>query len=298
MTEQNPATFIQGGTHPAEGLRRMTASLLKDGEGVVGVSDLVVSERASGANMSVDVAAGRIWIKGTEATFQGTYHAENRATVNLTIGTSDATHPRIDLVVAKVEDASYSGATNAWSLAVVEGTPAASPSAPAAPANSFTLAQVSVAALASSVVDANITDTRTAYGLFSFTSWTPTISGLTLGNGTINEAWYQSIDRIVTCYLDITLGSTSSISGLTVTLPVAANSTRSCHGTAHYYDASSTFTYLGLVISTGSTASAGLHVIDASTTYALRSTIDATTPFTWTTNDRITAEVTYLSAAV
>jgi predicted secreted protein len=49
---------------------------------------------------------------------------------------------------------------NTWSLAVVTGTPAASPSEPAAPANSIVLAMVSVAALATSITNANITDRR------------------------------------------------------------------------------------------------------------------------------------------
>ena len=42
------------------------------------------------------------------------------------------------------------------------GTPAGSPSPPSAPANSFTLAQVAVAANATSITSGNITDQRTA----------------------------------------------------------------------------------------------------------------------------------------
>jgi hypothetical protein len=44
---------------------------------------------------------------------------------------------------------------------VVAGTPAGSPSAPATPANSISLATIAVAAGATTIVTANITDTRT-----------------------------------------------------------------------------------------------------------------------------------------
>jgi hypothetical protein len=159
MTVQNPAIFLQAGSHPAEDVRRFVASAFPF-TGVYGISDLAVTEKSGTPNMSVDVAGGRALIPGNEATYQGTYFVENRGTENLVISAADATNPRIDLIVARVQDAAYSGATNAWSLAVVTGTPAASPTAPDAPENSIVLARVAVAASASSITDANITDYR------------------------------------------------------------------------------------------------------------------------------------------
>lgn len=160
MTAQNPAIFLQAGSHPAEDVRRALGALVGNRAGVVGATDLTVTQRGAGANMSVDVAGGQVVIQGSEATYQGSYICENRGTTNLVISAADPTNPRIDLVVAKVQDAGYSGATNTWSLAVVTGTPAGSPSAPAAPSNSVVLARVAVAALASSITNANITDYR------------------------------------------------------------------------------------------------------------------------------------------
>lgn len=162
MTERNPAIFIQASSHPAEDTRRGLGALL-DQAGVIGVNDLAVVQHGT-PNMSVDVPDGRVAIKGSEATYQGVYLCENRGVTNLAISASDPTNPRIDLIVAKVQDAAYSGVTNAWSLAVVTGTPAGSPVAPAAPNNSIILAQVAVAALAASIVTANITDKRTFAG--------------------------------------------------------------------------------------------------------------------------------------
>ena len=173
MAVTNPPVFLQAGSHPAEDVRRLFSALVKDGEGTVLAADLAVVEQGT-PDMTVDVAAGRAFIKGTESTFQGTYFVESRAIENLTITASDASNPRIDLVVAKIEDSAESGATDAWSLAVVAGTPAASPAAPTQPANSILLATVAVAALASTIVDANITDNRVhmnpGYQLVKFTA--------------------------------------------------------------------------------------------------------------------------------
>lgn len=159
MTVQNPAIFLQAGSHPAEDVRRFLGSLPMPG--VVTLGDLAVTEKSGTPNMSVDVAGGRAFIAGTEATYQGTYMVENRGAANLAVAAADPTNARKDLVVARVKDAAYSGATNAWELAVVTGTPAPSPSEPAVPANSLVLALVTVAAGTTSITNANITDRRT-----------------------------------------------------------------------------------------------------------------------------------------
>jgi len=138
--------------------------LSDDGSGVYDKAggELLVAESDTPA-MTVQVAGGRCVIVGTEGTYQGSYFCENRgAATGVVVTAADPTDPRIDLVVAKVEDSAYSGATDAWSIAVVAGTPASSPVSPTAPANSIPLASVAVAAAATTILDANITDTRTA----------------------------------------------------------------------------------------------------------------------------------------
>jgi hypothetical protein len=90
----------------------------------------------------------------------GVYTFYNDATTNLTITAADVTNPRIDRVVVTVNDAAYSGSTNNVTFTVIAGTPAASPSAPATPTNSISLATIAVAANATSIVSGNITDTR------------------------------------------------------------------------------------------------------------------------------------------
>ncbi len=172
MAEVNPPGFLQnaGNVHTAEITRNSVASALvgptaatslKNIGGIhPSLGNLFKVQQAGSPNMSVDVFNGIAYIPASEGSKQGTYVAVNDATVNKTIATSDPTNPRIDIVVLKVQDAFYSGVTNSWSIAVVTGTPAGSPSPPAAPANSMTIAHVAVAANATSIVNANITDKR------------------------------------------------------------------------------------------------------------------------------------------
>lgn len=161
MTVQNPAVFLQSEAHPAEDVRRMFGAMAGASGGIVAASDLEVTETSGAPSMGVDVAGGQAWIAGSEATYQGVYFAENRGVETLTIGASDPTNGRYDLIVAKVEDSEYSGSVNAWSLVVVAGTADPSPSDPATPANSITLARVTVGAGVSTITDADITDLRT-----------------------------------------------------------------------------------------------------------------------------------------
>lgn len=160
MAERNPPAWLQGGSHPADLDRLMLETLIPTG-GVVDLAGghLAVTEQGTPA-MGVTVAAGRAVIAGTEASAQGVYHAVNDADTDLAVSASDPTNPRVDLVVARVRDAFYSGATDAWALEIVTGTAAATPSEPATPDNALVLARIDVPASASSITDANITDRR------------------------------------------------------------------------------------------------------------------------------------------
>jgi hypothetical protein len=112
--------------------------------------------------MTVNVAAGGCFIRGTASLNQGAYHLWNDATVNLAISPADATNPRRDLVIAVVRDAAYSGASNDARLIVVTGTPAASPVDPslASHPNALVLARITVAAGDTAINTADITDLR------------------------------------------------------------------------------------------------------------------------------------------
>jgi hypothetical protein len=85
---------------------------------------------SAGAGLSVNVAQGLVVVQGQEAGQLGAYVCPNDGTVNKTLAPADSTNPRIDTVVARLQDATYSGANRRWRIEVVTGTPAGSPVSP------------------------------------------------------------------------------------------------------------------------------------------------------------------------
>ena len=116
--------------------------------------------------MSVDVGTGKALISVLTTLLNPNYTFKswltNDAVVNVPVATADPTNPRIDRIVAKfvTNVDPNSAASNIVSIERVAGTPAGSPSAPATPSNAISLATFAVAAGATSIVTANITDTR------------------------------------------------------------------------------------------------------------------------------------------
>lgn len=159
MTAQNPPVWLQTGSHPAESVRRWLQAAMWSTSGVLGTTDMAVS---TSSGLTVSVADGRALITGTENAYQGTYFVENRGAATVTMAGANATNPRIDLVVARVRDSLYSGSapSDGFTIEAVTGTAAASPTAPATPANSLVLAQVRVNAAATTLTAGNITDMR------------------------------------------------------------------------------------------------------------------------------------------
>lgn len=175
MTVRTTPIFIQGNSHPAEETRLMLAGILGSvtgsfaggvassdaAHGVVRATDLAVTQNGT-PNMTVNVAAGGCFIRGTQSANQGAYHLYNDASLSVAISAADATNPRRDLIIAQARDLNYSGADKDGRIIVVTGTPAASPSDPSLSSypNALVLARVAVAAGATSILTANITDLR------------------------------------------------------------------------------------------------------------------------------------------
>ena len=299
--------------------------------GVVGASDLAVTQNGT-PNMSVNVAAGRAVMRITNASSLtgGALTAANDATVNLAIAAADPTNPRIDLVCLEVRSAvEYSEAANDHRLTVVTGTPNAVPTVPSvAGRNVLVLAQVAVAAAATTITNANITDKRTraaalggtqictsatrpsgsslGSGLeiwetdtnrllrYDGTGWiimaeppvayTPTLTNLTLGNGTLDYKYHRS-DGWIDYYGRFTLGSTSAVTGLpTISIPVASVSQVSLVYTSQFNDSGATV-YPAWASINGTTLQ--MYALNASGTYLSVAVPSATVPFTWTTADSI-----------
>ena len=158
MTVRTPPSWLQNGSHPAEN-DRLTTQALWATTGIIKSNSLLVHENTP-PGLSVVVDSGWAAIVGTTQSNMGTYVTYNDASVVLSLNTANPTNPRIDLICATVNDAYYTGALNNVVIQAIAGTPAGSPVAPALPANSITLATVAVGAGATSILNANITDTR------------------------------------------------------------------------------------------------------------------------------------------
>ena len=178
MALRTPPSWLQNGSHPAEN-DRLTAQAIFATTGIVTSGSMAVTAN-SPVGMSVLVASGWAAIVGTTQVNMGTYMAYNDASDTLTITTANPTNPRIDRVVVTVNDAYYTGSTNNVVLQVLAGTPAGSPTAPATPANSISLATIAVAAGALSIGSGNITDTRV---LTTTNLPTGDITAVTAGSG-------------------------------------------------------------------------------------------------------------------
>lgn len=164
MAIRTPPLWLQGGSHTAENDRLGMQGIVGTQGVGAGSGEMQVTQSGTPA-MSVVVAAGWAWILGTTSATQGMYSTYNDANTTLTVTAANPSLPRIDRVCVTVRDAAYAGASNDVILQVVAGTAAASPSAPATPASSLSLATIAVAAGATTITNANITDTRTRAAL-------------------------------------------------------------------------------------------------------------------------------------
>jgi len=137
---------------------------------------------------------------------------------------------------------------------------------------------------------------------WAWTSYTPTLTNLTLGNGTLTASYNQT-GKTVWVDFKFVLGSTSAVTGVPrFTLPVTANSKYSStqnnfighvwiedSGVSNYFGASTIATSTGM----GAT---DIYVQNAAGTYLTLTGITNLIPFTWGTADYITARVSYEAA--
>ena len=206
MALRTPPSWLQQGSHPAEN-DRLTAQALWKTTGIVNAADLAVTQSATPA-MTAQIAAGYGVIIGTTQVNMGAYMAYNDGATTVNFTTANPTLPRIDLVCVTINDAYYTGSLNSVIFQVIAGTANASPTVPATPANSLALAQVAIAANATSIVNANITDLRvstiTSVGINSSQSYT--VAGLT-STGNITQTGTNSIGSLPDTIMALLMGA-------------------------------------------------------------------------------------------
>lgn len=166
-------TLRSGATaHPEDSVLQYITDLIRAG-GVLnlgGDDHLKVVERGAGANMSIDISAGRGFIKGSG----NAYPVRNTDAINQAISSNTSGNPRKDAIVLYIDlaESPTTTADDVVKVAVVEGTPAASPAAPSDSAiqtavggsNPFLrLANVTVAHNETAINTADIADTRVQF---------------------------------------------------------------------------------------------------------------------------------------
>ena len=116
-------------------------------------------------------------------------------------------------------------------------------------------------------------------------SYTPTWTGVTLGNGT-NTGGYKQFGRMTYFRATFVLGTTSAITGaVTVTLPLtAASSAQTARFAVGFLDGGTE--YPGVSGGSSTTTVAAL-TMNVAGTYPSSATISATIPFTWGNGDTI-----------
>jgi hypothetical protein len=130
--------------------------------------------------------------------------------------------------------------------------------------------------------------------LNTWTAFTPTVSGITIGNGTL-VGRYLRVGKMVSVYVQFTLGSTSAMgSGNYISLPFAYANGNLQPVVITYEDTGTTyipgmgFTIFGQV---------ELCVLNTTGTYATFAATSPTVPFTWTTGDSFRFYWTYETSA-
>lgn len=126
-------------------------------------------------------------------------------------------------------------------------------------------------------------------------SYTPTLTNITLGNGTLSSR-YSLTNKFVHYEGKITFGTTTSISGANpqISLPFTSAQSFQIAGNVIYAD-SGVATYSGLPFIIGTTTFY-LYISNFATAYGSEVPVSSTVPFTWGNLDSITWSMHYQSA--
>lgn len=125
----------------------------------------------------------------------------------------------------------------------------------------------------------------------AWTSYTPTLGNLTLGNGTVSGAYVQ-IGKTVAFRAYVKFGSTTSFSGGTVniTTPTTQKSGGSTPGQMFFCSAGALDSgvaqfQLACLYADGNTVR--VYAFNTGGTYMSLTNLSSTVPFTWATNDEV-----------
>lgn len=133
---------------------------------------------------------------------------------------------------------------------------------------------------------------------WSWATWTPTWTNLSVGNGTVTARYVQT-GKTVDCFIRLVVGTTTSITGtVSFTLPVTAASSYASSqvsaGVLHYDDVG-TAGYVG-TFDILTTTTCTPHVGNASGTYTSSAPMTASVPFSFGNADFFAGTLSYEAA--
>jgi len=128
----------------------------------------------------------------------------------------------------------------------------------------------------------------------AWTSFSPSITNLTVGAGGTLTGYYMQIGKLVYFRVYFKYGAGSSVSGgMVLTLPVTAATygEKTPIGNARFFDNSTADIFWGHIGNTGA-----LYVDNAAGTYLTYAALSSTVPMTWATDDYFTIQGSYEAA--
>src|SRR5215831_9940970 len=158
-----PASGDAALAYSAQELRQYNRALLTNATGVGGqqgvlvASNFAVTQKASGANLSVDVASGFAFVLGDDVSNQGTYNCWNDATVNVPTPNPPGSGTQVHRLVLQIQDKLNNGVWTGYQAALMILADTGS-GTPAEPNSAITLAFISISSVQTSVQNAQITD--------------------------------------------------------------------------------------------------------------------------------------------
>jgi hypothetical protein len=126
-----------------------------------------------------------------------------------------------------------------------------------------------------------------------YTSFTPTLTGVTIGNGTWSAGSQWSLGKLFIYAWRFTFGTTSAVTGhVTATHPANVISGMTPIITfAHYRDVSGSISVFGNGLQISAPGTVDLYAEVSSTSYVQRASLSSTVPFTWANTDYIEVAV-------
>ncbi len=141
-----------------EHFRQFLDAMCITGGGRLKFGEFKLSQRAAGANFSVDLSAGYYVISGTTSptTVQGKYLVHTTAVINIVTPSAPASGTRVHRIVAQVNDKAVDGGSSyGWRIWLLEDTGSGTP---AVPANARNVGTVSISSGQANVLNSHITD--------------------------------------------------------------------------------------------------------------------------------------------